>query len=62
MKLSTSVGLYGRSEEGAPAREGPGVRGIDMMWLAELYSFDAVSIFGYSVRITSPGWLAPSVD
>jgi len=27
MKLSTPVGLYGRSEEGAPAREGPGARG-----------------------------------
>ena len=30
--------------------------GIDMMWVAELYSYDPFRFFGYPVRITSPEW------
>jgi hypothetical protein len=47
MKLSTSLPYTGDPQAAAARARDLEAAGIDMVWVAELYSFDAVSILGY---------------
>jgi F420-dependent oxidoreductase-like protein len=47
MKLSTAVRYTGDPRDAAKRAKDLERAGIDMIWAAELYSFDAVSILGY---------------
>jgi hypothetical protein len=47
VKLSTSVGYTGDPKAAAQRAKDLESAGIDMIWVAELYSFDAISILGY---------------
>jgi F420-dependent oxidoreductase-like protein len=47
MKLSTTVPYTGDPKQAAAQARDLEAAGVDMLWVAELYSFDAVSILGY---------------
>ena len=47
MKLSTALPYTGNAKKAARKARDLEAAGIDMIWAAELYSFDAVSILGY---------------
>jgi len=47
MKLSTSLPYTGDPQAAAARARDLEAAGIDMVWVAELYSFDAVRILGY---------------
>ena len=47
MKLSTALGYTGDPTQAAAKAKDLESAGIDILWVAELYSFDAVSILGY---------------
>jgi F420-dependent oxidoreductase-like protein len=61
MKLSTSVGYTGDPKKAAKRAKDLESAGIDMIWVAELYSFDAVSILGYLAAHTERMELGTSI-
>jgi F420-dependent oxidoreductase-like protein len=61
MKLSTTVGYSGDPKAAAQRAKDLESAGIDMMWVAELYSFDAISILGYVAAHTERAELATGI-
>ncbi len=61
MKLSTGVGYTGDPKKSATRAKDLEAAGIDMIWVAELYSFDAVSILGYLAAHTERMELGTSI-
>lgn len=61
MKLSTSVSYTGDPKAAAVQARDLESAGIDMLWVAELYSFDAVSILGYLAAHTERAELASGI-
>lgn len=61
MKLSTSVSYTGDPRAAAAEARDLESAGIDMLWVAELYSFDAVSILGYLAAHTERVELASGI-
>ena len=61
MKLSTSIGYTGDPKAAAKRARDLEAAGIDMVWVAELYSFDAVSILGYLAGQTERMELASGI-
>jgi F420-dependent oxidoreductase-like protein len=61
MKLSTSVGYTGDVKSAARRARDLESAGIDMLWVAELYSFDAISILGYLAAHTDRAELATGI-
>ena len=61
MKLSTGLGYTGDPKQAARRAKDLEAAGIDMIWVAELYSFDAVSILGYLAAHTERAELASGI-
>jgi F420-dependent oxidoreductase-like protein len=61
VKLSTSVAYTGDPRTAAQRAKDLESAGIDMLWVAELYSFDAVSILGYLAAHTERVELASGI-
>jgi alkanesulfonate monooxygenase SsuD/methylene tetrahydromethanopterin reductase-like flavin-dependent oxidoreductase (luciferase family) len=61
VKLSTSVNYTGDPRKAAARARDLERAGIDMIWVAELYSFDAVSILGYLAGQTERVELASGI-
>lgn len=61
MKLSMSVGYTGDPQKTALRAKDLESAGIDMIWVAELYSFDAISILGYLAAHTERAELATGI-
>jgi F420-dependent oxidoreductase-like protein len=61
MKLSTSLPYAGDPQQSARQAKDLEAAGIDMLWVAELYSFDAVSILGYLAAHTTTIELASGI-
>jgi len=61
VKLSTSVAYTGDPRKAAQRAKDLESAGIDMLWVAELYSFDAVSILGYLAAHTERAELASGI-
>jgi F420-dependent oxidoreductase-like protein len=61
MKLSTSVAYTGDPKKAAQRAKDLESAGIDMIWVAELYSFDAISILGYLAAHTERVELASGI-
>lgn len=61
MKLSTALGYTGDPKQAAARARDLERAGIDMIWVAELYSFDAVSILGYLAGQTERMELASGI-
>jgi F420-dependent oxidoreductase-like protein len=61
VKLSTSVRYTGDPREAARHARDLERAGVDMLWVAELYSFDAVSILGYLAAHTERAELASGI-
>jgi F420-dependent oxidoreductase-like protein len=61
MKLSTGLGYTGDPVAAAKRARDLEAAGIDMIWVAELYSFDAVSILGYLAAHTERAELASGI-
>ena len=61
MKLSTGLGYTGDPTQAARRAKDLEAAGIDMIWVAELYSFDAVSILGYLAAHTERAELASGI-
>jgi F420-dependent oxidoreductase-like protein len=61
MKLSTTLGYTGDPKQAAGRARDLERAGIDMIWVAELYSFDAVSILGYLAAQTETMELASGI-
>jgi F420-dependent oxidoreductase-like protein len=61
VKLSTSVAYTGDPRKAAQRAKDLESAGIDMLWVAELYSFDAVSILGYLAAHTERVELASGI-
>ena len=61
MKLSTSVAYTGDPKKAAQRAKDLESAGIDMIWVAELYSFDAISILGYLAAHTERAELATGI-
>jgi F420-dependent oxidoreductase-like protein len=61
MKLSTSVGYTGDPKTAARRARDLESAGVDMIWVAELYSFDAISILGYLAAHTERMELGTSI-
>lgn len=61
MKLSMAVGYTGDPRAAAAEARDLERAGIDMLWVAELYSFDAVSILGYLAAHTETAELASGI-
>ena len=61
MKLSTSLAYGGDPKEAAAKARDLEHAGIDMIWVAELYSFDAVSLLGYLAAHTDRAELASGI-
>ena len=61
MKLSTALGYTGDPKQAASRARDLEKAGIDMIWVAELYSFDAVSILGYLAGQTERMELASGI-
>lgn len=61
MKLSTSVAYTGDPKKAAQRAKELEAAGIDMIWVAELYSFDAISILGYLAAHTERVELAAGI-
>ena len=52
MKLSMTLNYGGEPAETAQTARDYESAGVDMVWVAELYSFDAVSLMGYLAAVT----------
>ena len=61
MKLSMSVNYMGDPVQAANDAADLESAGIDMLWVAELYSFDAVSLLGYLAAKTKTVELASGI-
>jgi F420-dependent oxidoreductase-like protein len=61
VKLSTSVAYTGDPKKAAQRAKDLESAGIDMIWVAELYSFDAISILGYLAAHTERVELASGI-
>ena len=61
MKLSTSISYTGDPRKAAAQARDLEAAGVDMLWVAELYSFDAVSILGYLAAHTERAELASGI-
>lgn len=61
MKLSMGLGYTGDPKQAATTARAYEAAGIDMVWVAELYSFDAVSILGYLAAQTERMELASGI-
>ena len=61
MKLSMSVNYMGDPVKAANDAADLESAGIDMLWVAELYSFDAVSLLGYLAAKTKTVELASGI-
>ncbi len=61
MRLSTTLGYTGDPRQAAARAADLERAGIDMVWVAELYSFDAVSILGYLAATTERVELASGI-
>src|SRR5262245_12096685 len=61
MKLSTSVAYTGDPKQAARRAKDLEAAGVDMVWVAELYSFDAISILGYLAAHTERMELATGI-
>ena len=61
MKLSTSLPYTGNPKDTARRAKEMEAAGIDMLWAAELYSFDAVSILGFVAAHTERVELATGI-
>ena len=61
MKLSTSIAYTGDPRAAAAEAKDLESAGIDMLWVPELYSFDAVSILGYIAAMTERVELASGI-
>src|SRR4051812_20604575 len=61
MKLSTSVAYTGDPRKAAQRAKDLEAAGVDMIWVAELYSFDAISILGYLAAHTERVELATGI-
>jgi F420-dependent oxidoreductase-like protein len=61
MKLSTSLPYTGDPKRAAAQARDLESAGIDMLWVAELYSFDAVSVLGYLAAHTERVELAAGI-
>src|ERR1700680_3355449 len=61
MKLSTSVGYTGDPKKAVQRGKDLESAGIDMMWVSESYSFDAVSILGYLAAHTEHAELGTAI-
>jgi F420-dependent oxidoreductase-like protein len=61
VKLSTGLGYTGDPKQAAQRAKDLESAGIDMIWVAELYSFDAVSILGYLAAHTERAELASGI-
>ena len=61
MKLSTSIAYTGDPRQAAARAKDLEAAGIDMIWVAELYSFDAISILGYLAAHTERAELATGI-
>jgi F420-dependent oxidoreductase-like protein len=61
MKLSMSVNYTGDPRRAAQSAHDLEQAGVDMVWVAELYSFDAVSILGYLAAHTERMELATGI-
>lgn len=61
MKLSTSVPYTGDPKAAAARARDLESAGVDMLWVAELYSFDAVSILGFLAAHTERVELASGI-
>jgi F420-dependent oxidoreductase-like protein len=61
MKLSTSIGYTGDPQRAAARARDLEAAGIDMIWVAELYSFDAISILGFLAAHTERAELATGI-
>ncbi|HET9689544.1 MAG TPA: LLM class F420-dependent oxidoreductase [Acidimicrobiales bacterium] len=61
MKLSMGVAYTGDPKQAAAQARDLEAAGIDMLWVAELYSFDAVSILGYLAAHTERAELASGI-
>jgi len=61
MKLSMSLGYTGDPKAAAQRVADLERAGVDMVWVAELYSFDAVSILGYLAATTERIELASGI-
>lgn len=61
MKLSTALNYTGDPKQAAQRGSDLESAGIDMIWVAELYSFDAVSILGYLAAQTDTVELASGI-
>ena len=47
MKISTQLNYFGGYQAAAQEAIGYEKAGIDLIWVAEAYGFDAVSLIGY---------------
>lgn len=61
MKLSMALNYSGNPRDAARQAADLEAAGIDMIWVAELYSFDAVSILGYLAAETERAELAAGI-
>jgi F420-dependent oxidoreductase-like protein len=61
MKLSMGLGYTGDPKQAAARARDFESAGVDMIWVAELYSFDAVSILGYLAGQTERMELASGI-
>jgi F420-dependent oxidoreductase-like protein len=61
VKLSTSLAYTGDPKQAARRAHELEAAGIDMLWVAELYSFDAISILGYVAAHTERVELATGI-
>ncbi len=61
MKLSMSVNYGGDPKQLASTAKDYESAGIDMVWVAELYSFDAISIMGYLAAVTETMEIAAGI-
>src|SRR6476646_11798862 len=61
MKLSRAVRYTGDPRDAAKRARDLERAGVDMLWVAELYSFDAISLLGYLAAHTERAELATGI-
>ncbi len=61
MKLSMSLNYGGDPKQVAQTAQDYERAGVDMVWVAELYSFDAVSLMGYLAAVTETMEIAAGI-
>ena len=61
MKLSSAIAYTGNPKQAGKRAHDLEAAGIDMIWAAELYSFDAISLLGYLAAHTERAELATGI-